>query len=112
MSTEPSPASAAARRAAPGHGRARAVQMMVLGSVLAVLGPLGGFLAGSMIGLSRRLGEYDAMFVAMFAGLVIGGVGAIIAGLGLLRYARRDAQTPPPQARQDAVRKASGDARR
>lgn len=68
------------------------MQMMVLGSVLAVLGPLGGFLAGSMIGLSRELGEFDAMFVAMFSGLLLGGIGAVIAGLGLLKYARRDAE--------------------
>jgi hypothetical protein len=32
------------------------------------------------------------MFVALFVGLFVGGVGAVIAGLGLLRYARRDAQ--------------------
>ncbi len=92
----PHPSSAAARRPASGPGRARAVQMMVFGSVLAILGPLGGFLAGSMIGLSRELGEFDAMFIAMFAGLLLGGVGAVIAGLGLLRYARRDAQTSHP----------------
>ena len=85
-------ASATARSPEPDHGHVRAVQMMVLGSVLAVLGPLGGFLAGSMIGLSRTLGDFDAMFVALFIGLLIGGVGAVIAGLGLLRYARRDAQ--------------------
>ena len=104
MSSDPSAASAAARRPAPGPGRARAVQMMVIGSILAVLGPLGGFLAGSMIGLSRRLGEYDAMFIAMFAGLMVGGVGAVIAMLGLLSYARRDATSPPSAAQQAAMR--------
>lgn len=94
MSQQHPPASAAARRPAPpGPGRARAVRMMVLGSVLAILGPLGGFLAGSMIGLTRELGGFDAMFLAMFTGLLVGGLGAVIAGLGLLRYARRDAQT-------------------
>lgn len=96
MSQHLSPASAAGRRPVPDPGRARAVQMMVLGAMLAVLGPLGGFLAGSMIGLSRELGDFDAMFVAMFAGLMIGGIGAVIAGLGLLRYARRDAETGQP----------------
>jgi hypothetical protein len=66
--------------------------MMVLGSVLAALGPLGGFLAGSMIGLSKTIGDFDAMYVALFVGLLVGGVGAVIAGLGLLRYARHDAR--------------------
>jgi hypothetical protein len=90
MSQE-SPASTSARKQTPEPGRARAVQMIVLGSVLAALGPLGGFLAGSMIGVSRTVGDFDAMYVAMFAGLLLGGVGTVIAGLGLLRYARRDA---------------------
>jgi hypothetical protein len=66
--------------------------MMVLGSVLAVLGPLGGFLAGSIIGLSHKIGEFDAMYVALFLGLLAGGVGTVIAGLALLRYARYDAR--------------------
>ena len=95
MSQE-SPASTSARKQTPEPGRERAVQMIVLGSVLACLGPLGGFLAGSMIGVSRELGEFDAMFVAMFAGLLLGGVGAVFAGLGLLRYAHREAQTTRP----------------
>jgi hypothetical protein len=92
MSDAPSPASAVARRPAPGPDRTRAVQMMVLGSVLAVLGPLGGFLAGSMIGPAREMGDFDAMFISLFVGLVVGGLGTVIAGLGLLRYARRDAR--------------------
>jgi hypothetical protein len=73
---------------------------MVLGSVLAGLGPLGGFLAGSIIGLSYKIGDYDAMFVALFIGLLVGGVGGVIAGYGLLRYARHDAQVThqPPSA--------------
>jgi hypothetical protein len=80
---------------APGQadaaGRTRTLQVMVLGAVLAVLGPLGGFLAGSMIGPAREVGEYDAMFVAMFAGLLVGGIGAVLAGLAALRFLRRHA---------------------
>lgn len=96
MSQQSSPASARADTPTPDPGRARALRMMVLGSVLAVLGPLGGFLAGSMIGLSRKLGDFDAMFIAMFVGLMVGGVGAVIAGLGLLRYARGEAKAGQP----------------
>ena len=57
-------------------------------AVVAILAPLGGFLAGSMIGPARDLGDYDAMFVAMFAGLMLGGIGAVVAGLGVLRFVR------------------------
>jgi hypothetical protein len=70
------------------QARTRALQWMVLGGVVAVLGPLGGFLAGSMIGPSARFGDYDAMFVAMFAGLFLGGIGAVVAILGALRFVR------------------------
>jgi hypothetical protein len=59
---------------------------------------LAGFLAGSMIGLSRSIGDFDAMYIALFVGLVLGGVGAVIAGLGLLRYARHDAAQQPSSA--------------
>ena len=72
--------------------RTHAIQMMVLGAVVAVLGPLGGFLAGSMIGPGSGLGDFDAMYVALFAGLVLGGAGAVLAGLGLLGFARRQAR--------------------
>ena len=70
------------------RARARALQMMVVGAVVAILAPLSGFLAGSMIGPARELGDYDAMFVAMFVGLMIGGAGAVTAGLGVLRFVR------------------------
>lgn len=97
MSHEPvaTPATARTARAAqppaPGPERTRAVQMMVAGAVLAILGPLGGFLAGSMIGPAQELGDFDAMFLALFLGLLVGGIGTVLAGAGLLRYARRDA---------------------
>jgi hypothetical protein len=44
-----------------------------------------------MIGPSQELGDFDAMYLAMFLGLLVGSIGAVIVGLGLLRYARRDA---------------------
>jgi hypothetical protein len=72
----------------PGPQRTRAVQMMVLGTVVAVLAPLGGFLGGSMVGPARRMGDFDAMFVWMFVGLVVGGLGAILVLVGLMRWAR------------------------
>jgi glycerol uptake facilitator-like aquaporin len=70
------------------RARTRALQMVVLGAVVAVLGPLVGFLTGSIVGPARDVGDYDAMFVAMFSGLVVGGAGAVAAGLGLLRFVR------------------------
>ncbi len=68
--------------------RTRALQMMVVGAVVAVLAPLGGFLAGSMLGPGREVGDFDAMFVSMFVGLVVGGIGTVFVLLGLLRWSR------------------------
>jgi hypothetical protein len=68
--------------------------MMVLGGVIAVLGPLGGFLAGSMVGPEQELGEYDAMILWMFAGLCIGSIGAVLVFLGLLRWTRASRNDP------------------
>lgn len=70
------------------------IRMMVLGAVLAVLAPLGGFLAGSIVGPSRSLGDYDAMFVWMFAGLLVGGIGAVVVLLGLLRWSHATRHRP------------------
>jgi hypothetical protein len=88
----------AARRAAPRPGeaehelaagaadQARGVRLLVLGAVVAVLAPLTGFLVGSMIGPSSDVEDVDAMFVSMFVGLVVGGLGAAVALLGVLRW--------------------------
>lgn len=66
--------------------RTRAVQLMVIGAVVAVLAPLGGFLGGSMLGPGPSDDDLDAMFVSMFVGLFIGGLGAALVLLGLTRW--------------------------
>jgi hypothetical protein len=81
-----------------GADRTRGIQMMILGAVVAVLAPLGGFLGGSIVGPAREMGDFDAMFVWMFVGLLVGGIGAVLVLLGLLRWSRatrQDAVSPP-----------------
>lgn len=83
---------------APPEGRAdreRGVQLMVLGAVIAVLAPLGGFLGGSIVGPARQVGDYDAMFVWLFVGLLVGGIGAVLVLLGLLRWVRGAREVKP-----------------
>lgn len=70
--------------------------MMVLGAVIAVLAPLGGFLGGSMVGPARQVGDLDAMFVWLFVGLIVGGVGAVLVLLGMLRWNRAVRTEPAP----------------
>ena len=60
------------------------LRRVVIGSTIAVLGPLFGFLAGSMVGMSRDGAGADPMFLWMFAGLAIGAAGAFLAFFGAL----------------------------
>lgn len=62
--------------------------LLVLGVVLAVLGPLGGFLAGSMVESGSTSQRVSPMFLYLFAGFVLGGLGLVVAGLGGLRLFR------------------------
>jgi hypothetical protein len=62
--------------------------LLVLGVVLAVLGPLGGFLAGSMVDIGDATQRVSPMFLYLFAGFVLGGLGLILAGFGGLRLLR------------------------
>jgi hypothetical protein len=70
------------------------VRLMILGAIVAVLAPLGGFLAGSIVGSTREVASIDAQFAWMFAGLFVGGVGALVLCLGLLRWTRAVRQQP------------------
>ena len=91
MSHQPSPPAASGGEDLTPEARAHrdsGIRMMVLGAVLAVLAPLAGFLTGSIVGPSRSMGDYGAMFVAMFLGLLVGGIGAVVVLLGLLRWNR------------------------
>ena len=68
----------------------RGVRSIIVGSLLAVLAPLGGFLGGSMTGLSGPLDQFDPLFVWLFAGMVVGGIGAAIAIRGGLQWVREN----------------------
>lgn len=63
------------------------LRMLVLGALVMVLAPLAGFLGGSIVGESQEH-RIDPLAVWLFAGIVIGGVGGIIAFVGGLRWLR------------------------
>ncbi|MDI6912075.1 hypothetical protein [Nocardioides sp.] len=63
------------------------VWLIILGVVLAALGPLFGFLLGSMIGIDEG-DDIDAIYLYLFAGIVIGGIGVGVALLGARRVLR------------------------
>ncbi len=97
MIDQPGPAAAHPAEELTPEARAHrdsGIRMMVVGAVLAVLAPLGGFLAGSIVGPSRSMGDYDAMFIWMFAGLLVGGIGAVVVLLGMLRWSHATRPRP------------------
>lgn len=79
--TEFEPTDAARSTGMPG------VAIMVLGAVVAVLAPLFGLLAGSMVG-SPDPDSPGPLFQYFVAGLLLGGVGVVVLYLGFRRYRR------------------------
>ncbi|HEY0950348.1 hypothetical protein [Nocardioides sp.] len=63
------------------------VWLIILGTVIAALGPLFGFLVGSMVGIDEDA-DLDAIYLYLFAGIVVGGIGVGLALLGARRVLR------------------------
>jgi len=64
------------------------IASIIIGSALAVFAPLAGFLGGTMVGSSGGVGELDPMFLWLFVGMIIGGIGGVVAIMGALRWNR------------------------
>ncbi len=64
----------------------------LLGTAVAVLAPLFGFLVGGMFGAGMVGESVDPMFLSLFTGIVIGGIGVLVAisgGARLWRHLHR-----------------------
>ena len=55
---------------------------------MALFAPLTGFLGGTIVGSSGGAGDLDPHFLWLFVGMVVGGVGGLVAILGALRWHR------------------------
>ncbi|KUI22760.1 hypothetical protein AU193_10710 [Mycobacterium sp. GA-1285] len=102
-STTPDPAAVGESDVAPDDGRPVVLEptppglwRALLGTAVAVLAPLFGFLVGGIFGAGTTGDSVDPMFLSLFAGIVIGGLGVLVAlsgGARLWRYFhRQDAQ--------------------
>lgn len=60
----------------------------LLGTAVAVLAPLFGFLVGGMFGAGMVGESVDPMFLSLFTGIVIGGIGVLVAISGGARLWR------------------------
>ena len=74
----------------PGTDALRGVRLIVAGTIVALLAPLAGFLGGTMVGSSGPVEELDPLFLWLFVGMVIGGIGGVVAIMGALRWNRAD----------------------
>ena len=59
---------------------------------MAVLGPMFGFLIGSIIGSTTETGDLSPIYLCLFGGIVVGGlgVGAVLLGAQRVIRERRD----------------------
>lgn len=66
----------------------RGVWLVVLGSGVAALAPLFGFLIGSVVGTEDEILGVSSIFLFLFLGFIVAGVGLGIAILGVRRILR------------------------
>jgi uncharacterized membrane protein len=59
---------------------------VILGAAVAVLAPLAGFLGGTMAGSQDPDERVDALLAWMVGGIIVGGIGALVALVGGLRW--------------------------
>ena len=62
--------------------------MIIIGTAVALFAPLTGFLGGTIVGPSGAVGDLDPLFLWLFVGMVIGGIGGVVAIMGALRWTR------------------------
>lgn len=75
------------------------IWLIIGGGIVAALGPLFGFLIGSMIGSTTDEDELSPIYLCLFAGIVLGGLGVLAVLLGVRRVIqdRRDQATAEGQ---------------
>jgi hypothetical protein len=64
------------------------IWLIIGGSVVAALGPLFGFLIGSMLDSTTDTGDLSPIYVFLFIGIVVGGLGVGAVLLGIRRVIR------------------------
>jgi hypothetical protein len=85
--TTSTPTSPAVEDAGPEASSLPGFWMMVLGSVLAVLAPLAGFLGGSVTGVGA-VDRTSTLGLWLTIGLIVGGLGVLVAFVGGTRWWR------------------------
>jgi hypothetical protein len=88
MSTDPEPTTSADGRQVTLTPVPPGVWLIIGGGVAAALGPLFGFLIGSMLGSTTDTGDLSPIYLFLFIGIVAGGLGVGAVLLGVRRVIR------------------------
>lgn len=87
--------------APPGSGRPvvlvpmpKGLMLVIGGGVLATMGPLFGFLIGTMMGSTTDTEDLDPISLFLFLGIMVGGVGVLIVIFGVQRLFRATRPAP------------------
>lgn len=67
--------------------------LVIGGLVVAALGPMFGFLIGSMIGSTTKVADLDPIYLFLFLGLLVGGVGIAMMLVGARRLYKKAGMT-------------------
>lgn len=70
--------------------RARCIRWMLIGAFVGIFGPIIGFLGGSIVDAEQLIGGLEPLFVWLFFGMMVGGVGVCVGIIGALRWVKGD----------------------
>jgi hypothetical protein len=68
--------------------RARCIRWMLIGAFVGIFGPIAGFLGGTIVDSEQLIGGLEPLFVWLFLGMMVGGVGVSIGIIGALRWVK------------------------
>ncbi|TFB88281.1 hypothetical protein E3O44_06345 [Cryobacterium algoricola] len=64
------------------------IRLMLIGVLVGLFGPIGGFLAGTIVSADHTVAGLEPLFVWLFVGMLVGGAGVAVGIIGALRWVR------------------------
>ncbi|MDY7527409.1 MULTISPECIES: hypothetical protein [unclassified Cryobacterium] len=70
------------------HDRGVSIRLMLIGVLVGLFGPIGGFLGGTIVNADHTIAGLEPLFVWLFLGMTVGGIGVTVGIIGALRWVR------------------------